>query len=658
MRRSYRGLGIYAGIIIAILILYYLISQGVTSAETISYTTFEEALEEDLIASVEIKQNSDIPTGVLYLTLTDDEETTYKVVVPDVTAAQELMDSAGFTNYIYDDVPTKGWFEDILPLLIIFAVVFIFYIMMSNQNASANSGGSRMMNFGKSRAQMTSEEENKTTFADVAGLAEEKEELEEVVDFLKDPVKYTKLGARIPKGMLLVGPPGTGKTLLAKAVAGEAGVPFFTISGSDFVEMFVGVGASRVRDLFAEAKRNAPCIIFIDEIDAVARRRGTGLGGGHDEREQTLNQMLVEMDGFGVNEGIIVMAATNRVDILDPAIMRPGRFDRKVAVGRPDVAGREAILRVHAKNKPLAKEVDLKTLAKRTPGFTGADLSNLLNEAALLAARHDKSEIQMPDLEEAIDKVMAGPEKKSRIISDEEKENTAYHEVGHALLAKLLKDCDPLHKVSIIPRGMALGITLTLPEKDHLTMRKNQLLDRITMILGGRVAEELIYGKDNITTGASNDLEKVSALARSMVTTYGMSDKMGNLAYGKDQEHIFMGRNFGNTRDFSEEIAADIDKEVKKIVDAQYEYAKKLLGENRDMLEYIAKNLLEKETLDNEEVTKIFGTIIDNIKNNYEVIINKSGKKVALPKRDSLSEQRTPEVGDFTEYTEREEKRL
>ena len=413
------------------------------------------------------------------------------------------------------------------------------------------------------------------------------------------------MGAKIPKGVLLVGPPGTGKTLMAKAVAGEAGVPFFSISGSDFVEMFVGVGASRVRDLFDQAKKHQPCIIFIDEIDAVGRQRGAGLGGGHDEREQTLNQLLVEMDGFDENVNIIVIAATNRPDILDNALLRPGRFDRQIVINRPDILGREQILTVHAKNKPLASDVELKILAKRTPGFTGADLQNLLNEAALLAARHDQKEINMDNLEEAIDKVMAGPEKKSRIISDEEKENTAYHEVGHALLAKLLKNTDPLHKVSIIPRGMALGITMTLPEKDHLTLKKSQLLDRITMTLGGRVAEEIVYGKNSITTGASNDLEKVTALARNMVTTYGMSEKMGNLQYGKNQEHVFMGRNFGHTRDFSEEIAAEIDKEVKKIVDEQYEVAKNLLNQNRDMLEYISKALLEEETIDEKRFVEL-----------------------------------------------------
>lgn len=486
----------------------------------------------------------------------------------------------------------------VLPLLLIVG----FVVLMAK---TLQSGGSQAMSFGKSKAKLMLDSKVKVTFKDVAGIDEEKQELEEIVDFLKNGEKYIKLGAKIPKGVLLVGVPGTGKTLMAKAVAGEAGVPFFSISGSDFVEMFVGVGASRVRDLFEQAKKHQPCIIFIDEIDAVGRQRGAGMGGGHDEREQTLNQLLVEMDGFDENTNIIVIAATNRPDILDNALLRPGRFDRQIVVHRPDILGREQILTVHAKNKPLADEVDLKILAKRTPGFTGADLQNLLNEAALLAARKNKDKIEMPDLEEAIDKVIAGPEKKSRIISDEEKENTAYHEVGHALLAKLLKNTDPLHKVSIIPRGMALGITMTLPEKDHLTLKKSQLLDRITMLLGGRVAEEIIYGPDSITTGAQNDLEKVTATARNMVTTYGMSIKLGNMAYGKSEEHVFMGRDFGHTRNYSEEIAADIDKEVKKIVDERYNLAKELLLGNRDMLEVIAKELLEKETIDEAEFEEI-----------------------------------------------------
>ena len=605
MNKNSRNFYLYFVIIIGLLLFTVWI--GTLRVQGSGYTKgeFETQLKNGDVAMVNICPNKETPTGSLEITLKSGEE---KILyVTDTAEAESLVRGYGLDPTV-ENVPEESWFlNNVFPVLLVTIVCVFFFVMMNSQNAAGGSGG-KMMNFGKSRAKL-SIGDNKITLNDVAGLKEEKEELEEIVEFLKEPGKFTKVGARIPKGVLLEGAPGTGKTLLAKAIAGEANVPFFSISGSDFVEMFVGVGASRVRDMFAEAKRHAPCIIFIDEIDAVARRRGTGMGGGHDEREQTLNQLLVEMDGFGINEGIIVMAATNRVDILDPAILRPGRFDRKISVARPDVGGRQDILNVHAKNKPLAKEVDIKTLAKRTPGFTGADLSNLLNEAALLAARHNKSEIEMPDLEEAIDKVMAGPEKKSRIISDEEKENTAYHEVGHALLAKLLKNCDPLHKVSIIPRGMALGITLTLPEKDHLTMRKNQLLDRITMILGGRVAEELIYGKENVTTGASNDLEKVSNLARSMVTTYGMSEKMGNLAYGKEQEHVFMGRNFGNTRDFSEEIAADIDKEVKKIVDTQYEQAKTLLSENRDMLEFISKTLLEKETLDEKEFEDLMAEV-------------------------------------------------
>ena len=630
MKKS-QSMGMY--VILAIVVMVFLstifMSGPTTDTSEISYTNFLQKLENKEFSKIEKYEDKIIAIpkeqpGQLNLPdkqqkntvspfLTPDSNSQYpikqyKVQIPNddnelmtklnESGADVSVKKAAETNQMAGNIGTF--------LIILFGIITLGMMIKAIQ-----AGGSQAMSFGKSKAKMLLDSKVKTTFNDVAGIDEEKKELEEIVDFLKNGEKYMKLGAKIPKGVLLVGPPGTGKTLMAKAVAGEANVPFFSISGSDFVEMFVGVGASRVRDLFEQAKKHQPCIIFIDEIDAVGRQRGAGLGGGHDEREQTLNQLLVEMDGFDENTNIIILAATNRPDILDNALLRPGRFDRQIVINKPDVLGREQILNVHAKNKPLAKEVDLKTLAKRTPGFTGADLQNLLNEAALLAARHNKSEIEMPDLEEAIDKVMAGPEKKSRIISDEEKENTAYHEVGHALLAKLLKNCDPLHKVSIIPRGMALGITLTLPEKDHLTMRKNQLLDRITMILGGRVAEELIYGKENVTTGASNDLEKVSALARSMVTTYGMSEKMGNLAYGKEQEHVFMGRNFGNTRDFSEEIAADIDKEVKKIVDKQYDLAMQLLSENRDMLEFIAKSLLEKETLDEKE----FEDLMNEVKN-------------------------------------------
>ena len=644
-----QSIGMY--VILGIMVLAFismLFTAPTSSTEELSYTNFIQKVENNEIKSVDmgkdsliaipVKQPEAKPVNNSWAGEVKPPRHQYKVILPensDVLAKLESKNVEVNATRTSESGSMFGLGSSFLTIVLVFG--FILLLIKSIQ-----AGGAQAMSFGKSRAKMLMDSKVKTTFKDVAGIDEERKELEEIVDFLKHSDKYVKLGAKIPKGVLLVGAPGTGKTLMAKAVAGEAGVPFFSISGSDFVEMFVGVGASRVRDLFEQAKKHQPCIVFIDEIDAVGRQRGAGLGGGHDEREQTLNQLLVEMDGFDDNTNIIILAATNRPDILDNALLRPGRFDRQIVINKPDVLGREQILNVHAKNKPLAKEVDLKTLAKRTPGFTGADLSNLLNEAALLAARHNKSEIEMPDLEEAIDKVMAGPEKKSRIISDEEKENTAYHEVGHALLAKLLKDCDPLHKVSIIPRGMALGITLTLPEKDHLTMRKNQLLDKITMILGGRVAEEIIYGKDNITTGASNDLEKVSALARSMVTTYGMSEKMGNLAYGKDQEHVFMGRNFGNTRDFSEEIAADIDKEVKQIVDKQYELAKKLLSENKDMLEFIAKSLLEKETLDEKEFDNLMkqvrinrGEIIedtpaenltaDNSDNNIEESNNNDG---------------------------------
>jgi len=489
----------------------------------------------------------------------------------------------------------------IFPLFLLIALFLMF--------RSASTGGSQAMSFGKSKAKMMLDNKVKITFADVAGIDESKQELEEIVDFLKNSQKYISLGAKIPRGVLLVGAPGTGKTLLAKAVAGEAGVPFFSISGSDFVEMFVGVGASRVRDLFEQAKKHAPCIVFIDEIDAVGRQRGAGLGGGHDEREQTLNQLLVEMDGFDGTTGIIIIAATNRPDILDNALLRPGRFDRQVVIDRPDILGREQILKVHAKGKPFALEVNLKTLAKRTPGFTGADLSNLINEAALLAARNEKQEIDMLDLESAIDKVIAGPEKKSRIIDDQEKENTAYHEVGHALLAKLLKGCDPLHKVSIIPRGMALGITMTLPEKDHLTYRKSQLMSRIAMLLGGRIAEEITFGSEEISTGAQNDIEKATELIRRMITSYGMSDKIGPIAVGKVNEHVFLGRDFGTDKNYSEEVASIIDREIKSIITERYDFAKKLLIENKDIIEEIVKVLLERETLDEKEVDEIIERI-------------------------------------------------
>ena len=599
---GFSGFGMYALLILAVILIWYAVT-GQNKPTTITEAGFEAALEAEDVDAVKITQNKEVPTGNVIIQLKD--KTQKIMYVSDVNEIQELMKTYNFDNYYCEDVPKESWLMKLLPYLLIFGAMFILFMIMNN-NAAQQSGGSKMMNFGKSRAKMATDDQNKVTFEKVAGLREEKEELEEIVDFLRSPAKYTKLGARIPKGVLLVGPPGTGKTLLAKAVAGEAGVPFFSISGSDFVEMFVGVGASRVRDLFEDAKKNAPCIVFIDEIDAVARRRGTGMGGGHDEREQTLNQMLVEMDGFGVNEGIIVMAATNRVDILDPAIMRPGRFDRKIVVGRPDVTGREEILNVHAKNKPLGDDVDLKQVAQTTAGFTGADLENLLNEAAIVTAREERGFITQADINKSFVKVGIGAEKKSRVISEKEKRITAYHEAGHAILFHILPDVGPVHTVSIIPTGTgAAGYTMPLPEKDEMFNSKSRMIQQIIVGLGGRVAEELIL-VDDVTTGASQDIKQSTRIARDMVTKYGMSDNVGLICYTNDDDEVFIGRDLAHTRSYSENVAEAIDAEVKRIIDDAYTEAKRIILEKRDVLDACAALLLEKEKITREEFESLF----------------------------------------------------
>ena len=600
-KRGFRGFGFYAMLVFIVILIWYGLT-GNTSTSTYTRAEFEKALQKGNVNYVKVEQNREVPTGSLKIKLKDG--TQQYLYSSDINEMQTLMDQNKFENYVVEDVPAESWIMTLLPYLLIFGAFFILFMIMNN-NAAANSGGSKMMNFGKSRARLSTEEDNKMSFDNVAGLREEKEDLEELVDFLRDPKKYTNLGARIPKGVLLVGLPGTGKTLLAKAVAGEAGVPFFSISGSDFVEMFVGVGASRVRDLFEDAKKNAPCIVFIDEIDAVARRRGTGMGGGHDEREQTLNQMLVEMDGFGVNEGIIVMAATNRVDILDPAIMRPGRFDRKIVVGRPDVAGREEILAVHAKNKPLGDDVDLKQIAQTTAGFTGADLENLLNESAILAAKENRAFIKQEDIQRAFIKVGIGAEKRSRIISEKEKRITAFHEAGHAILFHVLPDVGPVHTVSIIPTGAgAAGYTMPLPEKDEMFNSKGRMLQEIVVDLGGRVAEELVF--DDITTGASQDIKQATTMARDMVTRYGMSENIGLICYKDDDDEVFIGRDLAHAHNYSEGVASAIDAEVKSIIDHAYEEAKRIINENRDVLDRCAELLLEKEKITREEFEALF----------------------------------------------------
>ena len=595
MKRNYRGAVLYIVLILAVIFLWFFFGSNSGSTSDYNISIFEQDLAASKIAAVDVAPSRDIPTGNVTATMSDSTQKSFYVF--DTQSVIDLMDEYHFTNYSMRKVPSESWLTSLLPLLLVFAAMFILFTIMNNQ--AGGGGNAQMMNFGKSRAKMSTDSDKKIGFHSVAGLKEEKEELEEIVDFLREPGKYTKLGARIPKGVLLVGPPGTGKTLLAKAVAGEAGVPFFSISGSDFVEMFVGVGASRVRDLFEDAKRNAPCIVFIDEIDAVARRRGTGMGGGHDEREQTLNQLLVEMDGFGVNEGIIVMAATNRVDILDPAIMRPGRFDRKVTVGRPDVAGRSEILKVHAKNKPLAEDVDLEQIAQTTAGFTGADLENLLNESAILAAKKNRAFLVQEDIKQAFVKVGIGAEKKSKIISEKEKRITAFHEAGHAILFHVLPDVGPVYTVSIIPTGSgAAGYTMPLPEKDEMFNSKKKMLQEIIVDLGGRVAEELVF--DDITTGASQDIKQATAMAKAMVTKYGMSERVGLINYDNDEDEVFIGRDLAHTRGYGEQVASAIDEEIKRIIDECYLKAKEIITEHRDVLDACARLLVQKEKITRE----------------------------------------------------------
>ena len=581
-------------------------------AEAVTAQEFTQVLESGSVTDAVISPNPQTPSGYVTVTLANGQSVRQNV--SDVKDAEQLLKDNNI-DYSMEEVPQENTLLTVVMLFMLSIVVVVVIVTMMNRGAAGGGSNARMMNFGRSRAKLS--RDSKVNFTNVAGLEEEKEELEEVVDFLKNPQKYTSVGARIPKGMLLVGPPGTGKTLLAKAVAGEAGVPFFSISGSDFVEMFVGVGASRVRDLFEEAKKNAPCIIFIDEIDAVARRRGTGMGGGHDEREQTLNQLLVEMDGFGVNEGIIVMAATNRVDILDPAILRPGRFDRKVAVGRPDVKGREEILKVHSKEKPLSEDVDLHRVAQTTAGFTGADLENLMNEAAIISARDNRRFIRQADIDKAFVKVGIGAEKKSRVISEKDKKITAYHEAGHAILFHVLPDVGPVHTVSIIPTGVgAAGYTMPLPEKDEMFNTKGKMLQNIMVDLGGRIAEEIIF-KD-VTTGASQDIKQASKLARAMVTQYGMSDRVGMIQYGSDEDEVFIGRDLAHTKSYGNEIADVIDEEVKRIVDECYSKAKKIILEHEDVLHSCAALLIEKEKIGQEEFEGLF--------KNHEPVMHNDGE--------------------------------
>ena len=600
MKNVLKGSIFYVIIAIIVVLGINYIRGNLVENTGVTYSQFQKYVAQNKVSGVEVRQNSQGVTGELTLHLKDGEYRTLDV--SDVTKAEDLLDQKNI-SYKVTVEKESVFMTTVLPMLLICVIFMVFFTMGSRQ---ATGGNARMMNFGKSRATLTMPDNSKVTFKDVAGLQEEKEDLQEIVDFLKEPKKYLQVGARIPKGVLLVGPPGTGKTLLAKAVAGEAGVPFFSISGSDFVEMFVGVGASRVRDMFTEAKLHAPCIIFIDEIDAVARRRGAGVGGGHDEREQTLNQLLVEMDGFGYNEGIIVMAATNRVDILDPAILRPGRFDRKIGVGRPDVRGREEILAVHIKNKPLGEDVDLKEIARTSAGFTGADLENLMNEAAIYAAKAKRAYIMQEDIRRAFIKVGIGEEKKSRIISEKEKKITAYHEAGHAILFHVLPDMGPVHTISVIPTGMgAAGYTMPLPGEDEMFNSKKKMLQNIIVDFGGRVAEELIFG--DVTTGASQDIKQATQMARAMVTQYGMSDKVGLIHYGSDDDEVFIGRDLAHTKGYADQTAALIDGEVKNIIDESYAKAKELLQEHMDVLHRCAQLLIEKEKIGREEFESLFG---------------------------------------------------
>jgi cell division protease FtsH len=655
MNRIFRNTIFYLLIFLVIIGIVSIFNTNSEPTENITQNEFYEYLESGEVKSITMQPERNVYE--IRGQLNDYEENKYFLTYVTIseyaqTRIQEAADEQQFEIATLPAKETSGWvtfFTSIIP----FVIIFILFFFLMNQ--AQGGGGGRVMNFGKSKAKLYSDDKKKVRFKDVAGADEEKQELVEVVEFLKDPRKYAELGARIPKGVLLVGPPGTGKTLLAKAVAGEAGVPFFSISGSDFVEMFVGVGASRVRDLFENAKKNAPCIIFIDEIDAVGRQRGAGLGGGHDEREQTLNQLLVEMDGFGGNEGIIIIAATNRADILDPALLRPGRFDRQITVGRPDVKGREAVLQVHARNKPLADSVDLKAIAQRTPGFSGADLENLLNEAALVAARRNKKKIDMADLDEASDRVIAGPAKKNRVISKKERNIVAWHEAGHVIIGLVLDDAETVHKVTIVPRGQAGGYAVMLPKEDRFFMTKPELLDKIAGLLGGRVSEEVVFGE--VSTGAHNDFQRATAIARSMVTEYGMSDKLGPLQFGSTQGQVFLGRDFNNEQSYSDAIAYEIDLEIQRIIKESYERAKKIITEKRDKLDLIAQTLLKIETLDAQQIQHLYlhGKLPDR---DYEALNGNidDNPKVNINKKDEASDavlepldQRTPEPLEVTD---------